>query len=172
MDWLLIGLRILHIGSGVLWVGGAALFFFYVEPTLTKLGSNAEPFVDELVNKRKMPMYFAVLATITVLGGVIMYWRDSNGLSGTWMTSATGIAFGLGGLCAIGAWLMGIVALTPAVERVGALGSELKAVAGPPPAELLARMRAAQARVRRIGGIDLVLVLLAVLGMAIARYLA
>lgn len=172
MDWLQIALRILHIGSGVLWVGGAALFFFYVEPTLNKLGPNAEPFVDELVNKRKMPMYFAAVATVTVLGGVLLYWRDSNGLSSSWVTSPTGLAFGLGGLCALVAWFMGIAVLTPAVQKVGALGSEMKAAAGPPSAELMGRMHAAQERVRMIGAIDLVLVLLAVLGMATARYLA
>jgi uncharacterized membrane protein len=172
MDWLQIALRLLHIVAGVLWVGGAALFFFYVEPTLNKLGPNAEPFVDELVNKRKLPIYFAALSTATVIGGVLMYWRDSNGLSGSWMTSPTGLAFGFGGICALIAWVMGFAVLTPAVQKVGALGSEMKAAGGPPSAELMGRMHAAQERVRTIGAIDLVLVLLAVLGMATARYLA
>ena len=33
MDGLAVVLRIVHIICGVLWVGGAALFFFYIEPT-------------------------------------------------------------------------------------------------------------------------------------------
>ncbi|HEX7950903.1 MAG TPA: hypothetical protein VF494_11185 [Candidatus Limnocylindrales bacterium] len=172
MDWLQVALRILHIGTGIFWVGGAALFFFYIEPTLNKLGPNAELFVDEIINRRKLPIYFAVVSTLTVLGGVLMYWRDSNGLSGSWVTSPTGLAFGLGGICALIAWVMGFSVLTPAVQKVGALGAEMKAAGGPPSAELMGRMHAAQERVRTIGAIDLVLVLLAVLGMATARYLA
>jgi uncharacterized membrane protein len=170
MDWLQIVLRIVHIGSGVLWAGGAAYFFFYIEPTLNKLGPAAEPFVDEIVNKKKMPMFFAVVATLTVIGGVSMYWRDSQSIA-DFTTSPMGIALGLGGICAILAWLFGMTLLTPAVKRVGALGSQMKAAGGPPPAELMAQMHAAQERVRMIGTIDLVLIGLAVLGMATARYL-
>ena len=56
MDWLQIVLRIVHIFAGVAWVGGAALFFFYLEPAINKLGPDAEKFVDELVNRRKVPI--------------------------------------------------------------------------------------------------------------------
>ena len=170
MDLLQAALRIVHIGSGILWAGGAALFFFYVEPTLNKLGPNAEPFVDEMVNKKKLPMYFAAVATLTVLGGVTVYWRDSQTIA-NFPTSPMGIVLGLGGICAIVAWLFGMILLTPAVKRVGALGSQMKAAGGPPSAELMAQMHAAQERVRTIGALDLILIGLAVLGMATARYL-
>lgn len=53
MDVVAIVLRIVHIVSGVFWVGGAALFFFYLEPTINKLGPDAEKFTDEMVNRRR-----------------------------------------------------------------------------------------------------------------------
>ena len=171
MDWLLILLRIIHIFSGVVWVGGAAYVYFYIEPTLNKLGPASEPFVDEIINKKKMSVFFMIAATLTVLGGVLVYWKDTGLVLDT-MAQPTYLAFGLGGLCAIVAWLMGGAALGPAVKRVGQLAAEMKAAGGPPSADLLARMHAAQERVRLIGGIDLVLVALALLGMATARYLA
>ena len=34
MDWLVIAFRLLHILSAITWVGGTALFFFYIEPTI------------------------------------------------------------------------------------------------------------------------------------------
>lgn len=171
MDLVMVALRLLHIISGILWAGGAALFFFYVEPTINKLGPDAEKFVDEVINRRKAPIYFALFSTLTVLGGVLMYWKDSNGLSSDWMTSTTGIVFGLGGICAIAAWLGGNLFITPAVKAVAAVGGEMKAAGGPPTAELIARMHAAQERLRRIGLVDLVLIFAAMAGMASARYL-
>src|SRR5205809_5346858 len=127
MDWLQIGLRIIHIGSGILWVGGAALFSLYIEPTLKALGPDAEKVINELVEVRKVPIFFATTSTLAVLGGVLLYWRDSNGLQLSWITSPSGLAFTIGGLFAIAAWLGGNVFTRPAVEKVGAIGAEMKA---------------------------------------------
>lgn len=78
MDWLQLVLRIVHIFAGVAWVGGAALFFFYIEPTINKLGPDAEKFVDELVNRRRVPIYFINVSTLTVLFGLILYSSSSR----------------------------------------------------------------------------------------------
>ena len=171
MDWLQVALRIFHIGAGVLWVGGAALFSLYIEPTLNSLGPDAGTFINELVEVRKVPIYFATTSTIAVLGGLLLYWRDSNGLQLSWITSPSGLAFTIGGVSAMAAWLGGNVFTRPAVEKVGAIGAEMKAAGGPPGAELLGRMHAAQERLRRIGLITLGLLAVAVIGMASARYL-
>jgi uncharacterized membrane protein len=171
MDWLQVALRILHIGAGVLWVGGAALFSLYVEPTLNALGPDAEKVINELIEVRKVPMYFAATSTLAVLGGVLLYWRDSNGLQLSWITSPGGLAFTIGGVSAGAAWLGGNVFTRPAVEKVGAIGAEMKAAGGPPSAELIGRMGAAQERLRRIGRITLGLLVVTVIAMASARYL-
>jgi hypothetical protein len=171
MDWLQIALRIIHIGSGILWVGGAAIFSLYIEPTLNSLGPDAEKFINELVEVRRVPIYFATTSTLAVLGGVLLYWRDSNGLQLSWITSPSGLAFTMGGLSAGAAWLEGNVFTRPAVEKVGAIGAEMKAAGGPPSAELIGRMGAAQARLRRIGRITLALLVVTVIAMASARYL-
>jgi uncharacterized membrane protein len=169
VDWLMIVLRLVHIFAGVAWAGAAALFFFFIEPTINKLGPDAEAFVDEVVNKRKLPLYMLSVATLTIVGGVLMYWHDTSFNLDT-MGEPKYLVFGLGGLSAFIAWLIGGTILTPAIQRVGQIGGEIKAAGGPPSAELMARMRAAQERVRTIGLIDLVLVGVAVLGMATARY--
>jgi hypothetical protein len=172
MDWLQIALRILHIGSGILWVGAAALFSLYIEPTINALGPDAEKVTTELIQRRRLPVFFITTSTVAVLGGLILYWRDSNGLQLAWITSPTGLAFTVGGLAAMGAWLGGGVFIRPAVERVTALGAEMKAAGGPPSPELLRRMHEAQESLRRIGLIDLWLLVVAVIAMASARFLA
>ncbi len=54
MDLLHILLRLVHIGSGVLWVGGSVLFFLFIEPTGSELGPDAEKFMQGLIVKRRM----------------------------------------------------------------------------------------------------------------------
>ena len=168
MDWLIVAFRLLHIISAVLWAGGAALFFFYIEPTINKLGPAAEPFVDEVINKRKAPIYFAVASTFTVIGGLGLYYHDAGGFQ-LW-TTPTGTVFTIGAVAAIIAWIGGNVLITPAVMKVGAIGAEMKAAGGPPSAELIGRMHAAQERLRSIGAFDLVLIFIAIACMAGARY--
>ncbi|MBA2444511.1 MAG: hypothetical protein H0V49_04180 [Nocardioidaceae bacterium] len=168
MDTLAIALRIVHILSGVLWVGGTALFFLYIEPTINKLGPDAEKFIDELINRRKAPIYFVTISTLTVVAGVILYWRDFGGIN----TSPYGLALGLGGLAAIIAWLGGNLVIPQTLGKVSAIAAEIRAAGGPPSGEGMARMHAVQQRLRLIGTIDLVLLVFAVVAMASARYLA
>ena len=167
MDFVAIGLRIVHIVSGVFWVGGAALFFFYLEPAINKLGPDAEKFVDEVVNRRKIPIYFVTISTLTVLAGVILYWRDYGGID----TSPTGLALGVGGLAALVAWLGGNLLIPKTLGQLTAIAAEMRAAGGPPSGELAARMHATQERLRLIGMIDIVLLVFAVVAMAAARYL-
>lgn len=167
MDILAVVLRIAHIVSGVLWVGGAGLFFFYLEPAINKLGPDAEKFVDEVVNRRKLPIYFVAISTLTVLAGVILYWRDFGGIN----TSPFGLALGLGGLATLLAWLGGNLLIPRTLGQLMSIGGEIRAAGGPPSPELASRMHATQQRLRLIGMIDIVLLLFAVIAMASARYL-
>lgn len=125
-----------------------------------------------LVETRKIGIYFAIISGLTVLAGTILFWINSAGDPIRWITGdATGLAFGIGGLAAWIAFILGLVAVKPAVEELGVLGVAMRDAGGPPPAELVARMGAVQARVSRLGQIDLVLLVIAIVMMAIARYL-
>jgi hypothetical protein len=170
MDVVYIVLRVLHIGAAMGWAGGAALFFFYIEPTLFKLGPDAEKFANEMIEKRKVPVYFAALSTVTVLAGLALYFRQVGGI-GLW-TSTPGLVYTAGAIAAIIAWIGGNVLIVPAVRKVGALGQEMKLAGGPPSAELMGRMHAAQESLHRIGLADLVLIAIAILCMESARTFA
>jgi hypothetical protein len=78
--------------------------------------------------------------------------------------------FTIGAICGIIAWASGFALLAPTIKKVGELGAEIQAAGGPPSAELMGRMQAAQARVRRIGQTDTVLIIVAIVTMATARY--
>jgi uncharacterized membrane protein len=170
MDPVYVLFRIVHIGAAILWAGAAAFFFFYLEPAINKLGPAAQPFVEEVIVRRKAPIYFAATSTIAVLGGAILYYRDAGGLQ-LW-TSTTGLIFTVGALAAIVAWIGGNALIPRGLMQVGAIAGEIQAGGGPPTAELLARLHAAQERLRMIGMIDLVLIGISIVAMESAKYVA
>ena len=73
MDVYLIILRILHIAAGVFWVGAAALFFFFVEPTVKALGPTGGAFMGHLSKVKRMPLVILMSAGLTVLAGILLY---------------------------------------------------------------------------------------------------
>src|SRR5918999_2220573 len=160
LDWLFIVLRLIHIIAGVMWVGGAILFFYSIEPTAAELGPGAEKFMDRVIVRRKLPIYFLVVSSLTALAGLILYWIDSSGLRGDWITSGFGLALTVGGIAGLIAAVGGNLLIKPNVDRLAAIGAEIKAAGGPPSERQLAELHAVQRRLRTIGGVDVVLLLI------------
>jgi uncharacterized membrane protein len=172
MDFLLLLLRILHIGTGVIWVGAAFTFFLFVAPSANVLAPpNRKQFFDEIIARRRFPVAITILSTVTILAGAILYWRDSSGLNPAWITSPTGLGFTVGALAAIVSWLLGPLAIKPTIEKLDHLGGELLAAGRPPTPEEGGRMQALSSRLQTVGRIDLAVLSVAVIAMAVARYL-
>ena len=171
MDVYLLVLRLVHIATGVFWVGTAFFVFFFLEPTVNVLGPQAGPVMSHLTQKLRLPLYVVSASALTILAGLLLYWRDSNGFDLDWVTSATGLAFGIGGLAAIVAFTLGLTMIRPAASRMGELAQEVGASGGPPSAEQAAEMQSLQHRLRAVGRIDTILLGVALVLMAVARYL-
>ncbi len=172
MDLYVILLRIVHIFSGVFWVGAAALMVFFIGPTATSLGADAQKFMQHFIFKRRFTDAVLASAVLNVIAGVLLYWRASAGLQTAWITSGPGIGFTVGALAAIAALAVGFSVTRPAVLRQGALSGEIQAAGQPPTDEQMAELHQIQERSTRAGRWTLILVAVALLGMAIARYLS
>lgn len=168
--WML-ALRILHIASGVFWVGTAWFFFGWIEPTTKAIGPQAGPFMHHIVSQRRIVRFIVTAGTINVTAGALLYWRTSAGLDPVWLGSPTGFGFTIGGLAAIMAWAVGLRVIGPTVERLDQAGSSMAAAGRPPTAEEQAHFHALEARLHRAGQTDAVLLATAVVMMAISRYL-
>ena len=172
MDLVMIILRLIHVIAGVLWVGGAVYTFRFVEPAAKALGPQAEPFMGYMVGIKKMPQYFIAASSLTVLAGTALFWIDAAGDPIGWITrDATGLTFAIGGVAAWTAFIIGMVGIKPAMDELGAAGQAIKSADGPPTPEMMGRMHAVEARLDRLGKIDLALLGVAIVTMAIARYL-
>ena len=69
MDWLLLVTRVVHVGSAMIWFGGAIISSFFLDPTAAALGKPAQPFMDHLMTRRRMGVFFPIVADMTVLCG-------------------------------------------------------------------------------------------------------
>jgi uncharacterized membrane protein len=171
MDVIMLVLRLLHIFGGVAWVGGNFMLAGYVEPTVRAAGAEGGRFMQRLTGQSGFSEMMTVAAIANVLAGILLYWRDSGGLQPAWIATGTGIVFTLGGLAGILAAVVGFGVSRPAAVQLGALGKEIASAGGPPAPEKLAQMQALSEKLRQGGRLGVALMIVALLGMATARYL-
>jgi hypothetical protein len=172
IDWLLIALRVVHIGTAVFWAGSAFFFFGFIEPTTVALGPESQKFMHHIVDKQKITQRIIAASTFTVAAGALLFWRDSSGFDLAWITRPTGLIFTLGGLAGLAAWLNGLFGIGPSVHKLDQLGTAIVGAGRPPSAEELGRMGALSARLHVLGIADVALLGFALLAMATARYVS
>jgi uncharacterized membrane protein len=168
---VLLLLRLFHIGAGVFWVGGILIFARFIFPAARALGPAAGPFTDYLTRVLNLPRALIGAATVNIVTGIALYWRDSGGFQGPWMSTPTGMTFGTGGLLAIIALAIGLSVNAPTATKLGALGAAIHAQGRPPSPEQAAEMQRLQNRLGTALQAVAVLLFLATAAMALARYL-
>lgn len=109
MNYYLLVLRILHIGAGVFWVGSVLLLTFVINPALKETGESGQKFVDYLIKKKRFGTESAGAGGMAGVAGLLLYWRDSQGFTSSWMGSSVGIGFGIGAGLALIAFIFGIL---------------------------------------------------------------
>ena len=171
MDVWLIFFRIVHVGSAMMWFGGAIIGGFFLQPTAKALGMAGQPFMDHLM-KRETSSLFPIVAALAIISGAALYWHDSGGLQGAaWITSPNGLAYTVGGLAALVAFVGGLVLIGPSIAEQAAVQAELANGDGIPTADQDRRLARAEGRMRLSSRLDLPLLVLAGLTMAVGRYL-
>jgi len=170
MDVYMVVLRIVHIVAGAFWVGSALVMFLFLQPAAREVGPAAGPLMMHLAQKKRLPDIVLAAAGLTIIAGLLMYWRTSGGFDPDWIGSAFGIAITIGSLCAIAAVVLGASVVRPTMMKVGAIAQAAAASGGPTP-EQGAEIQALQERVRATGNVIVPLLVLAVVAMASARYL-
>jgi hypothetical protein len=170
MDWYMVVLRIVHVVAGAFWVGSAIVVFRFLQPAARDVGPAAAPLMANLAQRRRLPDITLGAAGLTILAGVLMYWRVTLGLDPDLIGTAYGIAITLGALAAIGAVVMGASIVRPSMLAAMAIGQEAAAAGGPTP-EQTAKIQELQGRVRSAGNVIVPLLVFAVAAMAAARYL-
>ena len=168
MDVYMTSLRLIHIFSGILWAGWTWALLAFVAPASQAAGPEGGKFMQALAGKTKVTQAMLVAPLLVVLTGLLMYWQVSGQLSGTWLVSRSGLSLTVGGLAGIVAFVLGLVMISPAGNRLAALMREIQSSGGPPSAKQQAELRAIQERIAKGGLYVAVLLVITVIGMVLA----
>ncbi len=165
--------RIVHILAGVAWVGSVFFTVVFLQPSAAAIAPAGAPLMGELLGKRHLVDRFILLASITVVAGLVLYWSDwqDYGSFGDWIGSSFGATLTVGALAALVALAFGVFGTRPNVQRLLALGQQVAASGAPPTPEVGAEMATIQGRMKNFARVSLAFLVLSVLAMASARYL-
>jgi uncharacterized membrane protein len=167
MDILVLILRLLHVVGGVFWVGGAVAMNFFVAPTMRATGDAGKQFAGHLMGRTPFSQFMMYSGIASIVAGFILYGIDSNWFSSAWQSSGPGIGFGLGALFALIGMVTGIMN-GGNNRKMGALGAQIQ---GKPTPEQAAQLAAIQKQQAWVVPVNTYSLLLALVLMAIARYL-
>jgi uncharacterized membrane protein len=171
-DVPIILLRIVHIGTGVIWVGSLFVVVVFVQPSAAALGPAGAPFMSELRRRRFVDVVF-IDALFTVAAGSFLYWHDWHTYPsfGDWIGTTWGATLTIGALLAISGLGVAAAVTRPTIVRLVSLGREIAEAGGPPAPEVTAQVGTLQRRLVVAERTSFTLTLLAVVAMASARYL-
>lgn len=162
-------LRVLHIGGGIMWVGSAALYLLFLVPVARSIHPAGQKFLQSLGPKLGAAM--GIIATVTVVSGALLYARFmTGGISVIWQSSV-GLTFAIGAIAALGSYILGSTYFGRMQGRIARLGAEMESAQGGPNPTQAQEMSHLQSTLMRAYQFDFALLLIAMLTMAIARYL-
>lgn len=165
VDIFIIILRFLHIVSALFWVGAALMLALFVEPAAQAAGPAGSQFMQKLALS-KYGIAVSIAGTLTVLAGFILFFRLGYGLG-----TIPGQTFLGGGIVGLIGLIYGGAVTGPAAAKMGRLGAATGSDGKPPATEQMGQMQALQAKLAQAGRIQAVLVTIAGIMMAVARYL-
>ena len=170
MSVLVITLRLLHVVGGIIWVGSSIFSALFLGPAIQDAGPDGAK-VAAALQRRGMMTFMPIVALVTIISGLWLYWRDSGGFNVAYMSTPVGFMFGLGGVLAVLVFVVGITVGMPAMRRAGAPQQSLGTLQESERAARMVEIRRLQARAGGIARGASVVLLAAAVAMAIARYI-
>ncbi|HWO89681.1 MAG TPA: hypothetical protein VNL98_11085 [Gemmatimonadales bacterium] len=170
MDVVVVSARLVHIVCGVFWAGTLMFAPLFLQPSIRDAGPEGGKVLVAMLRRRFFDI-MPVVAALTLLSGMWLYWRSSAGLSRAYVHSGSGIAFGLGGIAALVAFAIGVLVLRPATLRAAGLAQSLaQMAAGPEKDAANKELDALRSRMALGGRAVGAFLALSVMGMAVGRY--
>jgi hypothetical protein len=155
-----LSVRALHVMLGAIWLGMAVLFSMFLGPTLREAGPDGGKILTGLV-RRRLPTFIASIAGLTVLTGLWLYWKFTNGFETVAAGSGPAHVIGLGAVFGLTAAIIGGSVVARSMKRAVALMQQ-----GKMPEAARSAQRAGGA-----GRLVMVLLIVAIICMAIGRYM-
>jgi len=169
MRSLMLILRVIHIFSGVFWVGFSFFNVGFMQPTIAAVGAEGQKVMNYLTQKTHLLVTVYATATLTMLSGVAMLWILS-GLKLSFLRSGYGLLLSVGGLAGIIAWVIALFVIRGIISRMSSLGRQIGQSGGPPTPEQAGLMGSLVAQLGTAGRVGVIFMIVALLGMSAAQY--
>ena len=166
----LIILRFIHITCGIFWAGSIMYMALFVQPAVKAAGPEGAKFVQTLAKTNKLPIVMMFAALLTIIAGVLLLWKLSDGFQSVYMSSKHGIILSIGGTFAIIAFLIGFTVNKPTVAKIAKMGQAIAAQGAPPSPEQAQQLAKLRKRLFAATNTVAVLLGLTVIAMSIVRY--
>jgi len=166
MIYLIWLLRIIHIVAGVFWVGGALIMTFFVGPSIGAMGESGQKFAGHLMNNLKFSNRMSAAAGATILAGLLLFWLDAKA-GEAWLRSGFATGLKIGAALALVGLVLGMLGGRTA-RTMAQLGAQIQ---GKPSPDQLAQVQAIRKRQSTYSTTATLTLVLALVFMAIARYL-
>jgi uncharacterized membrane protein len=163
-------LRVIHIGSGMFWVGGVFSFFLFVQPAAVAIGPDTTRFTYQLLHHRRFSVALLSSGVVTVLAGIWLLIITSNGLNPDVLFSTSRLGFTIGGVVAILTLSLGGLYVFPRTVTVERTIGGMLADKRPPTPEEQATLARVGREARAAGWVVLVGLAVAVICMETASY--
>jgi len=160
VDILILVLRVIHIFSGVFWVGFSFFNIGFLQPTVRATGAEGQKTMQYLTQKTRLLTTVYATATLSLLSGLMLYWLGSG----------SDLALSIGGMSGVIAWTIAVVVIRGIFNQMRSVGQAIQAGGGKPNPEQTKQMQALVARLSQVGQVALVFLAIALLGMSIADY--
>lgn len=161
--------RIVHIFAGIGWAGAGFLALLVISPWVRQMQAQGNGGAANFYGTSRWSAFMAGAGVLTVLAGLYLYFRLSNGFQNSWLSSNGMAVLGIGAVA-------GVLALIHGGAILGRMQGEMSKFAatiqGAPTAEQRTRLAALAGQLQTHTYISFALVVIAVAGMAIARYVS
>lgn len=164
-------LRLTHVLLGAFWVGAGLFFTLFLGPAVRAAGPDGGKVMAKLQLSTGWPKMIAAAAGLTVVSGILLFVRNWLAIGSGWLTSGPGIGFALGGLAGLAGAIHGGAVLGRLSRTIAQRGEAIQAAGRPPTAEESAELAALQQEVDNASRISAILLTIAILLMAVSRYL-
>lgn len=170
--WLVvIALRLVHILSSIVWLGGSVVLVGFVVPTAKRNGAEGARFMQSLVSESGLPILLNAVGLLSTVAGLGLFYFTSGQFDRDWMRSPMGMTYSAGMAFGLLAAVNGSVIQSATARKLATLGRAIAAAGGAPDPALLAQAGALRDRLARGGHVGVALLTLAAAAMAIARYI-
>jgi hypothetical protein len=171
MDVTMIVLRLLHIVAGVFWAGSLFFLAGLMLKAVRETGPAGGRVMRQLIGAQKLPAQLGGAAIVTILSGAAMYWHNYSLTAGAFASSRPGMAYGAGAIAALVTLAVGLGVVAPTGAKLVALGGAIEAGGKPPTPEQASTLGVLQGKMRFAARLAAATVAIAVITMAVARYL-